>query len=59
MTGCVTAFCWGMSGWTAWCGYSLSHGRPWLTAHVTGGGWCCLVHPCHPATPLDCGSSPQ
>ena len=28
----------GMSGWTGWCGYSLSHGQPWLAAHVTGGG---------------------
>ena len=26
----------GMGGWTAWCGYSQSHGRPTTAAHVTG-----------------------
>ena len=41
-------FVWGMSGFSGWCGYSLSHGRPQLAAHVAG-GWLDLVHPCHPA----------
>ena len=33
------AICLGMSGCSAWCRYSQSHGRPWLAAHVTGGWW--------------------
>ena len=47
----------GMGVWTGWR-YSLSHGRPWLVAHVTGGCWCCLVSPVSPCRSVDTALKP-